>query len=388
MAAAVVIVGVAAGACGNDEPQRTASKPSPPSNESTSTDPQHIDAIERLSVDEQAGQLVMTAIKGQELSAEERRTIRSQHLGGIILFRYNNGGPRKLRALLNDIESLSRAGNKAKAAALISADQEGGTTRIFTELPPSTSQPHVTSLPEARIQQRGKATGRALDRIGVHIDLAPVADLSLPPGHVMAGRAFSAQADAAAAAIASTVTGLQEGGASATLKHFPGLGGGTMNTDEGVSVVRRTRAMLFANDVVPFKAGIDAGADVVMTSHATYLQLDRRHPATLSQAILMGLLRERLGFDGVVITDSMNAKGLRETWGRTVPQACPEAVRAGVDIVLLTGSMETARLCRQRIADAVKSGDLSEDRLHDAVQRVLELKRRHDLVGDAVAYED
>jgi beta-N-acetylhexosaminidase len=172
------------------------------------------------------------------------------------------------------------------------------------------------------------------------------------------------------------VGGLQKGGVSAVAKHFPGFGASTANSDEDVAYVDRSRDELLAHELVPFRAAIAAGADSIMVSHGIHRELGSTLPGTLDPAVATELLRDELGFDGVAMTDSMNARGLREAWGDTVPRACPVAVAAGIDIVLLTGTIETARLCRERIIEAVRDGSLPEERVRDAARRVIELKLR------------
>jgi beta-N-acetylhexosaminidase len=157
-------------------------------------------------------------------------------------------------------------------------------------------------------------------------------------------------------------------------KHFPGFGGSTINSDFGVAKIDRTAQQLEA-DLKPFRAVIKANAATIMVSHGIYSALDPDLPASLSAPIVTELLRKELGYEGVAMTDSLNASGLRGAWKSTVPRACVEAVRAGIDLVLLTGSLETARLCRQRITRAVYSGEVSEERLNEAATRVVALKR-------------
>ncbi|MCW2955394.1 MAG: glycoside hydrolase family 3 domain protein, partial [Thermoleophilia bacterium] len=196
------------------------------------------------------------------------------------------------------------------------------------------------------------------------------------PNRTMAGRAFGSDAATAAPLVAAYGRGMEEGGVAAATKHFPGFGASTENSDNGIAHVDRTRAQLLAEELVPFRASIDAEVDSIMVSHGIYRELGSKLPATLEPKIATELLRDELGFEGVAMTDSMNAKGFRDAWGDTVPRACPVAVAAGIDLLLLTGSLETARLCRERLLEAVRDGSLEEARVRQAAGRVLELKAR------------
>jgi beta-N-acetylhexosaminidase len=210
--------------------------------------------------------------------------------------------------------------------------------------------------------------------------LGPVADLAQGPNRTMAFRSFGEDPKRAAIYVQSTVGGMQTGGVSAVAKHFPGFGASTANSDEAVAYVDRSRDELLAQELAPFRAAIDASVDSIMVSHGIHRELGSTRPGTLDPAVATGLLRDELGFDGVAMTDSMNARGLREAWGDTVPRACPVAIAAGIDIVLLTGTIETARLCRVRIVEAVRDGSLPEERVREAAGRVIKLKQ-HRLSG-------
>jgi len=192
----------------------------------------------------------------------------------------------------------------------------------------------------------------------------------------MAGRAFGSDAATVAPFVAASVRGLQAGGVAAVAKHFPGFGASSANSDEAIAVVARTPAQLRAQELVPFRAAIAANTDAIMVSHGVYRGLGSKVPAILEPRIVTDLLRNELGFEGVAMTDSMNARGFREQWGDTVPRACPVAVAAGIDVLLLTGTIETATLCRERLLAAIAAGSLPASRVREAAGRVRTLKAR------------
>ena len=337
--------------------------------------------VRQLSTAEQAGQLIMTKLEGQSLSPADRAAIERQHLGGVILFGYNYSSREQLRDMLVDVQRAGQAGNRKHVGMLVSIDQEGGAIRRLADLPPEESQVQLAAVGDiAAARRAGASAGRALGSVGINLNLAPVADLALPPERTMAHRSFGADPDQVGRFVGAAVLGIEGAGVSAAVKHFPGFGGATANSDDAVARVTRSRAEL-NDDLVPFAAAVAADVDAVMVSHAIYPALGATLPATIAPQVIEPILRNQLGYEGVAMTDSMNAKGLRGAWRGTVPQACVEAVVNGIDLVLLTGSMETARLCRQRIVDAVESGRISQERLETAVLRVLELKRKHQLVA-------
>lgn len=398
--AAVVAGGLLVAACGDgarrggkggaSEPViRTESLASAEQRDDLRPAQRYVDLARGMSLTERAGQLVMTKVDGTSLSAEQAGVIEREHLGGVILFAFNYESAAQLRSLLAQVQRAGRAGNALGAGVVVAVDQEGGAVRRLPGIPPERSQVELGrlgSVPLAR--QEGERAGRALARVGVHLNLAPVADLAVGPLRTMAYRSYGASPTAVARLVAASVTGMQRGGVSAAPKHFPGFGAASVNSDFGVAHVTRSRAQVMRDDMAPFRAAVGAGTDAIMVSHGIYDAIDPGTPASISTHVVGGMLREGLGFDGVVITDSLNAKGLRGAWRGTVPQACAEAVGVGVDIALVTGSLETAMLCRQRIAGAVRSGRISEERLIEAVARVLALKDRRGLLPAAVDGDD
>lgn len=340
------------------------------------------DPARTLPIEELAGELVMTKLVGAQATSTELDAIRSLQLGGVILFSWNVVDQAQLLKLTRSL-TAARAPAARRAGLpinmLVSVDQEGGAIRNVPFAPPEENQQIIASSSTRHAVQVGKATGEALVSVGVSMDLGPVADLAQPPNHTMASRAFSDDPQVAGRFVEATVRGLQESGVSAVVKHFPGFGASTANSDQDIAFVDRSRAELLKHELVPFRRAFQAGVDVVMVSHAVHRTLGSTMPGTIDPKISMSLLRDQLGYDGVAMTDSMNARGFRNVWNDTVPRACPRAISAGIDLVLLTGSLETARLCRARIVDALHEGTLSEERFREAASRVIALRQRHSI---------
>jgi beta-N-acetylhexosaminidase len=252
------------------------------------------------------------------LPAYVRAILRQGRASGVILFGDNVTSPAQLRTLTAGIARASRG------RAFVCADQEGGPVRIVPFAAPGRAQPDQGTAALAYASAR--AAGRQLRRDGVGVVLAPVLDVAVPGG-ALAGRAYPGGPARVARLGAAAVRGYRSGGVAATAKHFPGLGAATSNTDDA--------PVTTTADLAPFRAAIHAGVPLVMVSHARYPALDARHLASQSPAIIGGLLRGRLGFRGAVITDSLEARAVLAR--SSVATAAVRSLRAGADLVLLTG---------------------------------------------------
>ena len=245
--------------------------------------------------------------------------IRAGELGGVILV--GRWTPRTMRATT---AQLHAAGCTIGRPLLVLVDQEGGYARRLTWAAPEGTARELGELGVARTRQEGRAAAAALRRAGVDVDLAPVAD-TLAPGGFLGSRSFGSDASAVGRLAAAFVHGLQAGGVAATAKHFPGLGASHRNTDRYAVKLRRSK-------LAPFESAIAAGVKLVMVASAAYPNLDPTGtPAVFSRPIVTGLLREQLGFEGVVVTDALDAPAPART-----PHAPARALRAGVDLLLYT----------------------------------------------------
>jgi beta-N-acetylhexosaminidase len=244
-------------------------------------------------------------------------------------------------------------------------DQEGGDIRTVSHVGPSSGQPFQG--PPAAVRRLARTTGRGLRSAGVNVNLAPVADVPRP-GSVMATRSFVGDERDVAARTRAAVRGLRDARVAATAKHFPGLGGATVNTDDAPATVRTP----IARDLVPFRAAIAEGVSLVMLSHASYPELDSRRIASQSRAIVTDRLRRRLRFDGVIVTDSLEAQAVLARSG--VADAAERSIRAGADLILMTGSASWNDVFPHLLAEA-RTDRAFRERIRDSAARVLALKR-------------
>ena len=354
VAAVALVAGVAVGAGGGEEPREAAPEPSPQAREQ----PPPEEAIARLTLEQQVGRLVILRFAGTEAPEYVRRVLGEGRAAGAILFRDNVTDPVQLRALTR---SLRRAGR----GVLVCVDQEGGPIRTVPWAAPERAAPAQQAF--GAVREDSQAGGRDLRAAGINVTLGPVADIPSVDGSVMTNRAFTADPTAAIAAVAESVAGWHDGGVATTVKHFPGLGGATVNTDEGSAVVDRTREQL-EEDLGPYVFAIQQGTEFIMASHAVYPALDSERIASQSPEVVEGLLREQLGYDGVVMTDSIEAEAVRAV--TDVEEAAVASVEAGVDVILTTGRGSYIRVYRALLARARGNREFRE-RVRESATRVL-----------------
>jgi beta-N-acetylhexosaminidase len=299
-----------------------------------------------------------------------RERVRHGGIGGVILFPPDATDAEALGA---EVARLRRLASRSGAPApLIAIDQEGGEVKRLPSLPPDRSPAAIARAGEPSARAQGLATGQALRELGIDVDLAPVLDVPAVDGAFITSRAFSNDAGEVAALGTAFGGALQEQGVAATAKHFPGLGLASENTDLATSTIDTTRAELEPG-LEPFTAAIGAGFDLVMLSNATYPALDPQLPASQSRRVVEGLLRDQLGYEGVVITDDLDAGALVGA-GLDEGAAAVGAARAGADLLLVAltdGSQASDALVR-----AIRDGELDRASLIESCARTTALRER------------
>ena len=359
-AALAFLIGVAVSAGGDDGEDASSAAPArTPAPEEVARK-----VSEELPLSQQVGRLVVLRFAGTSVPGYVREVLSEGRAAGAILFRDNLTGADQAKRLATNLK------RGAEGPPLIMIDQEGGDIRIFPWAPPAASQPRQFAA--GTVGSDAEAAAKALRASGVNVTLAPVADVASVPDAALAGRAFSTDFSSAAEAMAESVKGWRAGRVAPTAKHFPGIGGATTNTDFGSATIERSAQQIPDEDLVPFKAAIGAGVPLVMAGHALYPALDGERIASQSQPIIQGLLREELGFDGVVITDSTEAKAVQEI--TTVQEAALRNVRAGVDIVLTTGRGSYIQVYRALLAEA-KRDPAFRERVRESAERVVALQQ-------------
>lgn len=348
--------------------------------------------ISRMTLEEKVGQLFVMRVYGHSATAPDQTDIDANlqeigvrtaaelvaryRVGGIIYFTWahNTRDPRQIAELSNGIQKASLDQPRG-LPVLIATDQEhGAVCRIGT---PAALFPGAMAVgaggSRADARTLGRISGAELRAMGVRQDYSPDADVNVNPANPIIGvRSFGADPDAVGALVAAEAQGYQDAGVAATAKHFPGHGDTAVDSHTGFPVITHSRELWEKLDAVPFRAAVRAGIDSIMTAHIQFPALDGSgDPATLSHPILTGILRGELGYDGVVVTDSLGMEGVRTKYGDDrVPVL---ALRAGVDQLLNPPTLEVAW---NAVLKAVQDGELTEARLDESILRILRLKSR------------
>ncbi|MYS17410.1 glycoside hydrolase family 3 protein [Streptomyces sp. SID4982] len=348
--------------------------------------------IARMTLEEKVGQLFVSRVYGHSATAPDQADIDANvkelgvrtadeliaryRLGGIIYFTWahNTRDPHQIADLSNGIQRSSLTRPRG-LPMLIATDQEHGAVCRIGK--PATLLPGAMALAAGRsrtdVRTTGRISGTELRAMGVNQDYAPDADVNVNPANPVIGvRSFGADPELVGTLVAAEVKGYQLAGVAATAKHFPGHGDTAVDSHTGFPVITHSRELWDRLDAVPFRAAVAAGIDSVMTAHIQFPALDPSgDPATLSHPIVTGILRGELGYDGVVITDSLGMEGVRTKYGDDrVPVL---ALKAGVDQLLNPPSMEVAW---NAVLAAVRNGELTEARVEESVLRILRMKAR------------
>ena len=343
------------------------------------------------SLDVMAGQMLMVGFRGLEAGPDSPigRAVRDLHLGGVILFDFdvalkeygrNIVSPEQLSTLTAELRALS------ETPLFLAVDQEGGKVQRlkasagFLE---TLSASELGAEPKAEgdeaARTAGTTAGQQLARYGLNLDFAPVLDVNVNPDSPAIGRlgrSFSSDPDRVAELGLAFLDGLHAGDVLGCVKHFPGHGSATRDSHTGLPDITATWTRA---ELTPFARVVAAGAaDMVMTAHLYNARLDPEHPATLSRNVVQGILRDEMGFTGVVVTDDLGMKAITERYG--LEQAIRLAVEAGCDVLLfgnnLTFDPDLAARVHAALTGLVRDGTIPLERLRLSYQRIMGLKAR------------
>lgn len=340
--------------------------------------------LQFMSLDEKIYQLFI--VTQEQITGAERVTrsgevtreaIEKYPVGGIIYFANNLISREQCSSMISNIQSYSDKG------LFIAVDEEGGSVARLGK----NQAMGVTSFPDMKnigdegdtsgAYNVGYTIGTEISELGFNLDFAPIADVNSNPDNPVIGkRAFSADPTTAAAMVGSCVEGFNDSGILCTLKHFPGHGDTETDSHYGEAKTEKTLEELYECEIRPFKTGIEAGVPLVMVGHISTPNITGDDvPATLSHRIVTELLRDQLGFSGIIITDSMEMQAITDRY--TSADAAVKAIQAGVDIILMPQSLSEAV---EGIHNAVKDGELSEERIDESVLRILKTKIKNEII--------
>lgn len=334
--------------------------------------------IAEMSLEEKVYQMMFVTPEditgvGTVISAGEttKNALKEYPVGGIIYFAQN------LKDRQQTIDMLTNTQSYSEIPLFISVDEEGGRVSRLGSNPQmgTTKQPAMLEVGKTGDPREAYETGVALAKdlksLGFNVDFAPVADVLISDKNVdINDRSFGTDPQLVASMVENAVKGLEENGVSATLKHFPGSGATTKDPHFGTAENPRTYDQLTQTELVPFKAGIEAGADFIMVSHNTLPNVTKEKlPSSLSNEVITGILIGELGYDGIIITDSFRMGAVTEHF--TPAQIGVMAVKAGNDMILMPQDMKATH---KGIVDAVNNGEITVERIDASVRKILEKK--------------
>jgi beta-N-acetylhexosaminidase len=327
-----------------------------------------------LSLEQMAGQLLMAGFPGTIPGDEARTLIQECHLGAVCLMLQNCiGGPDQVRALTSDLQDL--AADAGLPPVLVAIDQEGGVvTRLRHPFAVFPSQMAQAATGNPRMAYKvARAMAREMRAVGIHWDFAPVLDVNNNASNPVIGvRSFGSDPAQVAEFGVAALEGYRDGDVVACGKHFPGHGDTHVDSHLDLPTVDFSWERLAAVELAPFRAAIAAGVPTLMTAHIRFPTVDDL-PATLSSKMLEGVLRQRMGFGGLIITDALNMKAIADAYGPG--EATVRAIQAGADVALALFDVEDVRAAHRALVAAVRDGTIPENRFQAALKRVLRLKR-------------
>jgi len=318
------------------------------------------------------GQKLVVRMQGTAPSASLLARARAGQIGGVILFGANVVSPAQVEAVTAQLQAAAAAGGQPPL--LIATDQEGGAVNRIPWAPPTLSPPQMGAIGLASTaRQQGAATGQALLGLGIDCDLAPVADVPKSTSSFMyqEGRTWSFDPAVTATLSTAFARGLRDAGEIPVMKHFPGIGRATLDTDSYVVTIKAMLSTL-APGLEPYRTAIVHGLPMIMLSNATYTAYDPMNGAGWSRAIVKGLLRDQLGFRGATITDSLS--GTAKARGIPVATLAIDAAIAGTDMILVTNSEASTERTYETLLAAARAAQIPRTRLLAEYNRILALK--------------
>ena len=341
--------------------------------------------INNMTLEEKVGQIFMVAPEAVDkdggsttvFTENIEKEIEKYNLGGYILFASNIENPTQTQELINGLKKSS------KIQPFVGVDEEGGrvarigkNSAMGVEKIEPMAQVGKSQNYE-RANEIGTTIGKYIKNLGFNLDFAPDTDVLTDSNNTEIGdRSFGNDPEVVGKMATEVIKGLQSENVSAVLKHFPGHGGSIGNSHQGFSLSNRTEEELKKCEIVPFKTAIENGADCVMVAHMSLPNVTGDNiPATLSKKVVTDMLKTELNFKGVVFSDSMSMGAITENYG--TGDACVKAVEAGIDMVLMPENLDEAY---NAVLEAVKNGKISQERLDDAVSRIIKAKIQRGII--------
>lgn len=327
--------------------------------------------VESMSQTEKLGQMVMIGIQGTKVDDDSLYMLNQYHMGGVILFDRNMDSPEQVKQLTSDLQAQSNE----KVPLFIGIDEEGGdVVRMAEKLTPPPSQKEIGATGDIeQAKTWAIKTAKSLKDMGINVNFAPVADVGSNDK-----RSYSTDTNTVIDFVRAATKGYQQENIIYSLKHFPGIGKGKVDSHIDSSSIDVVKEVLMTEDILPFKTIIDENDPndyFILVSHLKYPALDEEYPASLSSKIMTDLLRNELGYKGIIITDDMEMGAVANH--NDFRSIGVKAVKAGVDIVLVCHEYEHQQEVYLGLLDAVNSGEISQERIDESVKRIIKVKLLH-----------
>lgn len=327
--------------------------------------------VESMSQTEKLGQMVMIGIQGTKVDDDSLYMLNQYHMGGVILFDRNMENPEQVKQLTSDLQAQSNE----KVPLFIGIDEEGGdVVRMAEKLTPPPSQKEIGATGDIeQAKTWAIKTAKSLKDMGINVNFAPVADVGSNDK-----RSYSTDTNTVIDFVRAATKGYQQENIIYSLKHFPGIGKGRVDSHVDSSSIDVAKEVLMTEDIIPFKTIIDENDPndyFILVSHLKYPALDEEYPASLSSKIMTDLLRNELGYKGIIITDDMEMGAVANH--NDFRSIGVKAVKAGVDIVLVCHEYEHQQEVYLGLLDAVNSGEISQERIDGSVKRIIKVKLLH-----------
>ena len=334
--------------------------------------------LEQMSLAEKVGQLFQIGFTGFEPDAAIEDMIKNHYVGGVIYFSRNIKNPEQTARLSNQLQELALSSGTG-LPLFISTDQEGGVvTRIkgVTHFP---SNMALGAADDKKLTNKiGKAVGSELKNLGINFNLAPVLDVNNNPDNPVIGvRSFGGDPKLVAKLGKAYINGIQSEGIIATAKHFPGHGDTDTDSHLELPIIKHGKQRLNEVELYPFKKAVKTGVESIMTAHVYFPAFEKKDgiPATLSESVLTDLLRKKMNFKGLIITDCMEMKAIADNFGTA--EGAVRTIEAGSDIVLVSHTYTEQKKAVKAVIEAVRSGRISEKRIDKSVKRIIKSKAKN-----------
>jgi beta-N-acetylhexosaminidase len=332
--------------------------------------------LSQMSLDEKLGQLIMVETYSQSYSGDIKTMVEQQHAGALIIYAKNMTSPDQLRALTRDTQAHT------SIPMFFTMDEEGGNVDRLGNLgfaPPLPSAKYLGSTGNPGLAfDAGSRAAAELKSFGINVDLAPVADVRTIPNPVIGPRPYGSTAATVDAFAGAFLDGLQQNGIIGTLKHWPGIGSVALDPHKTLPTVTRSRAELEATDFATFRDLLAKSPGMIMVTHVLVNAIDPDMPSSLSPKLVQGILRDQMGYQGVIITDNLWMKGVSLRY--SLPEAAVLAVLAGNDLLEGPWNPATMRDVLNGLRSAVNSGRISQQRIDESVRRILTLKAQYGIL--------